>query len=178
MLTKALKGGVIMKKLCGILILSVFFQSCSGLKPIIMDPTIPEEQCAKIYFTNFSPTSLNGIKLNNDEYYRGYVITPAEKSISFTGDWIGVIRIVATPINYTAEEMEFSYKFENGKTYLVEGVILDYTDNGIWLLPTVNSTGVRIYDNLRESSGIPTPVDKENPTASVPFRRQPQFRHP
>jgi len=132
-----------------VVLVLLFLSSCQTNKPQIWDDSYPEEKLTEIRFLNFDVDSYNGISVT--KFY--WVKVPAG-DITFGGK----AYMVHSDIRFSADGMEFSGHFEEGKAYTIYGGQNDMR----W--------GVFIYDGTDYSR-----IKDENLVAFIPFKEQPVF---
>ena len=118
----------------------LLFSSCQT-KPVVWDDSYPEEKLASVQFFNMKVDSYNGIgveKFNWVKIPAGETAIGADVVISHGG------------VQFHARGMEFTYVFEGGRNYTVNGSVNEMR----W--------GVSVYSN------------KEF-IAFIPFKNQPKF---
>jgi hypothetical protein len=126
----------------------LLFCSCQT-KPQVWDNSYPEEKLAEIRFMGINIDSYNGISVTKFNW----VMIPA-------GDTTfgGTVTINHSGVQFTARDMEFTSRFEEGRSYIVVG-----NQNEMrW--------GVSIYEGEKYSQ-----LKDENLVAFVPFKEQPKF---
>jgi hypothetical protein len=126
------------------LLVITFFASCAS--QVVWDTTLAENAMATITFSGYSPTSYNGIAVS--KWYKvkipaGNASIGGNASISHGG------------FTFIAKEMEFAFKYEAEKEYIVMGASQDMK----W--------GVKVYNGT---------VRPENELAFIPFKIQPTFQ--
>ena len=140
------------KIIVGMLILFLLLSSCAGSAGLVIwDESIPEEETATVHFMNMKIDSFNGIHVTDFNRTR----IPA--GLARLG---GEVRAVHAGLNFVLRDMEFSFNFEAGKSYMVSGA----TQNMQW--------GVNVYDVTGQQSARAT---ADNRIDFIPFREQPVF---
>jgi len=127
----------------------LFLSSCQSNKPQIWDASYPEEKLTEIRFVNIDIDSYNGISVT--KFY--WVKVPAG-DITFGGR----AYMFHSGVRFSADGMEFTSRFEEGKSYIINGGQHDMR----W--------GVSIYEGTDFSR-----IKDENLIVFVPFKEQPVF---
>jgi hypothetical protein len=143
--------------------LCLVLEACVTQKPLVIDAGVPEEQCATVYFNQsviagfFTPTAINGVPLEVKKTWgmtllkdnSTYLILPVNGETTITGVMNCTMYYGRKKSIYQAEDMEFSYTFEAGKTYYVESFVKSTYDDGFFSdTITVEASGVRIFDGV------------------------------
>jgi len=95
-----------------VVLVFLFLSSCQTNKPQIWDDSYPEEKLTEIRFVNFDIDSYNGISVTKFDWVK----VPAG-DITFGGR----AYMIHSGVRFFADSMEFSSRFEEGKSYIIKG---------------------------------------------------------
>ena len=132
------------KTLIGSIIVLLLLGSCMG-SPTVWDSSIPENRLTTVRFISMNIESFNGIDVTK---FRNVQIPAGQARMS------GEVYVYHAGLNFRLSGMEFTYNFEAGKIYDVQGA----AQNMVW--------GVNIFE--MEGS-------RRNLITFIPFREQPVF---
>jgi hypothetical protein len=169
-----------------LLFILLFFGACASTgskystKYIAWDDSLPDEECAIIYFWGYNPTAYNGMSWKLRETPKigvavAYIKIPAGKS-TFTGDVQNFYNFNNFEFHLSAKDVEFDYTFLPGEYYHVYVKADISTDQKFILGKMIDrnklhiSMSMSIYgDDLRSYMGFPFPKKDAEPAASIPL---------